>query len=70
MWNYVSFLTFNWKLIDFEAREPEDKNTDLFLFYSVIGPVLIEITLNMYIKIKKISNSFMALSLKYIFRVQ
>lgn len=70
MWNYVSFQTFNWKLTDFEAREPEDKNTDLFLFYSVIGPVLIEITLNMYIKIKKISNSFMALSLKYIFRVQ
>lgn len=50
MWNYVSIRTFNWKLIDFEAREPEDKNTDLFLFYSVIGPVLIEITLNMYIK--------------------
>lgn len=70
MWNYVSIRTFNWKLIDFEAREPEDKNTDLFLFYSVIGPVLIEITLNMYIKIKKISNSFMALSLKYTFRVQ
>lgn len=70
MWNYVSFLTFNWKLTDFEATEPEDKNTALFLFYSVIGPVLIEITLNMYIKIKKISNSFMALSLKYIFRVQ
>lgn len=70
MWNYVSFLTFNWKLTDFEATEPEDKNTALFLFYSVIGPVLIEITLNMYIKIKKISNSFMALSLKYTFRVQ
>lgn len=36
MWNYVSIRTFNWKLIDFEAREPEDKNTDLFLCFILL----------------------------------
>lgn len=36
MWNYVSIRTFNRKLIDFEATEPEDKNTDLILCFILL----------------------------------